>query len=332
MSDKTSSNIQFKVTEDFIGIRLDKALSAIPEIHTRSRAAKLIQQGFVIANNGPRPKPSHLTSLGEVFEISIPSSDSKQKLNPYPFELDIVFEDDELIVINKPSGLVVHPAAGHENDTLVNALIYHNKNLSMGFNEHRPGIVHRLDKDTSGLIVVAKNDIVHVKLSEQFKEKTAQRVYWAFTFGSPKDPQGTVQSFLGRNPQHRKKMSSLLQTDSENPVGKWAVTHYSRLQQHTSGISLLECRLETGRTHQIRVHLNDLNCPILGDQLYGGLKRSKNLKSVQLRALIKKLNRVALHAKELHFTHPQSGQKVAFMAPLPPELQQFISELKFDSC
>ncbi|MCB0420694.1 MAG: RluA family pseudouridine synthase, partial [Bdellovibrionales bacterium] len=227
------------------------------------------------------------------------------------------------------SGLVVHPSAGHITDTLVNALIFHNKTLSVGLDANRPGIVHRLDKDTSGLIVIAKTDLALQHLAQQFQSKSAFRIYRALVYGTPKSEVGTLTSFIGRHPTDRKKMASLKSRPEESQKGKKAITHYATLESHASGITLIECRLETGRTHQIRVHLSDIQHQILGDPIYGGINRSKNLKSMALRQEVKKLERVALHAAFLGLIHPRTEEALFFQAPWPDDLLALTTTLGF---
>jgi 23S rRNA pseudouridine1911/1915/1917 synthase len=202
---------------------------------------------------------------------------------------------------------------------LVNALIFHNKDLSMGFNELRPGIVHRIDKDTSGVIVVAKDNSTHLKLSEQFKAKTVHRVYRAVVYAGPVRNEGRIETKLARHPNDRKKFASLTK-DSKSQSGKRAVTHFTVKARHPSGLALIECRLETGRTHQIRVHMSEMGCAIVNDPIYGNPKRQNQLKSEALRRLILESNRLALHAAELGFVHPTNGRTMLFKSESPAEL------------
>ncbi len=322
------------VTEDQWGLRLDKALSLEPLVQSRSRAEHLIDRGLVFINSKIM-KPSYLIKEGDQLEYSLPDKTNLDHLVASDLNIEIIYEDADLLVVNKPSGMVVHPAAGHFEDTLVNILITKVKNLSMGFGENRPGIVHRIDKETSGLLVVAKNDFSHESLSLQFKEKLIHRVYEAVVMGLLKNETGTLQSYLSRHPLHRKRFSSVLdskkkiirtfddqekttvQIETHGIKGKWAVTHYKVLKQ-IEGLSLLEVRLETGRTHQIRVHLSELGFPIVGDVTYGATKKVKNL-SNSLQKEIPKLDRFLLHAKELGFQHPRTGQNLYFKIPWPIE-------------
>lgn len=317
--------LSFICTEEMVGQRLDKALALRSEIETRSRASYLIDSGAVNVNGRP-VKASLILKSGDHIEIQLPAP-APTELVGYEFSLDILFEDDSIIVINKPSGLVVHPAAGHAQDTLVNALIHHAKDLSMKFGEQRPGIVHRLDKETSGILVIAKTDQAHENLTRQFKERSIHRIYYAACIGVPKTSRGTIQSYLARHPGDRKKYASVLgkdrkvqtQKQPEPSVGKWAVTHFELLKK-SSGLSYCKLKLETGRTHQIRVHLSESGFPIVGDHLYGADKKIKNIESRQIQTDVKNLNRFLLHAGELGFTHPLSGENLFFSQDWPAEI------------
>jgi 23S rRNA pseudouridine1911/1915/1917 synthase len=320
--------IQFVIPPEAAGQRIDKALALCPEVETRSQASRLIALGHVFFSGEP-VKASRPVIEGEVFDLQIPVQQGST-LTPYDFPLDIVFEDDQLLVVNKPAGLVVHPAYGHTNDTLVNALLHHTTDLSMGFDEQRPGLVHRIDKDTSGLLVIAKNDAAQRFLAMQFQRKTTHRIYWAITFGVPKNHEGTIKSFLKRHPDDRKRVASVPEVKSgEEQLGKHSVTHYKVLSEHASGLAWLQLRLETGRTHQIRVHLSEAGHPIVGDETYGGMKRAKNLKSVALRQTILEMKRFALHATELGFTHPVTHKRLNFKVDWPEDLRALVDHLGF---
>ena len=319
--------ITFTVRDSTVQLRLDKALSFHPEIKTRSRATKLIHSRVVLLNDRP-VKASHKTSLGESFKISIPIEECH--LEPYDFPLDILFEDTDLLVLNKPSGLVVHPAQAHQQETLVNALINKGISLSKGGHEMRPGIVHRLDKDTSGILVVAKNDKSHTHLSEQFKNKGVLRSYRAIVFGSYRISEGSLSSYLARHPKDRKKYASI-RDRSQFHKGKQAITHYKTLEVFPSGLSLVRCQLETGRTHQIRVHMSEGGHPLIGDNLYGGRKAVKRVRSQELRKLLSHMNRIGLHACELGFCHPKTGTPMHFQVGWPENLTHIMSSLKCHS-
>jgi len=243
------------VTPELHGERLDRVLPTLDFISSRSRGADLIERGLVCLN-GKALRASYRVQTGNQIEITLPPP-APTSLLPLDAPLDILFEDQDLIVINKPSGLVVHPAAGHAQDTLVNMLLHHSTSfanpMAMGFDENRPGIVHRLDRDTSGVLVVAKNDHAHHALAEQFRKKTVHRIYWAVTWGVPKFQKHTVRSHLARHPQDRKRFAS-----STNQTGKLAITHLEVKQSTRQNFTWMQCRLETGRTHQIRVHLSEM--------------------------------------------------------------------------
>ncbi len=306
-----------------LGQRLDKALSFVPEIGSRSRAESLLEKNLVRVN-GVKPKSSMKISESDVIEVLFPESQPSE-LKPYDLKLDILFEDADVIVINKPAGLVVHPAAGHQDDTLVNALIAHTSDLAMKFGEERPGIVHRLDRETSGVLVVAKNDFAQEDLASQFKERSTHRIYHAICLGLPARQQGTIQSFIARHPTNRKKFASVIGEDhkpirdpEQTPeAGKWAVTHYKVLKTHPAGLSYLQLKLETGRTHQIRVHLSEMGLPILSDDLYSTERRVKSIHGANNQDLLKTSTRCALHACELGFSHPKTKEKLFFRVPWP---------------
>lgn len=315
-----TKKIEAFVTEDFHDRRLDHFVATLSEISSRSYAQALIKKNQVLVDGQPSKVSTALKSQQKI-EIFLPDEVVSTELIPYDFKLDIPYEDDDLLVVNKPSGLVVHPAAGHQQDTLVNALLFHTKNLSLK-NEQRPGIVHRIDKETSGLLVVAKNDFSHEALSQQFKNKTAHRIYYAAVEGLVKKKSDSVQSFLSRHPTDRKRYSSVRLNnkiihvfDPHFDQGKWAVTHYEKVAT-ASNMSYLKLKLETGRTHQIRVHMSELGHPLVGDVAYGYSKQ-KHLKN--------SLSRFFLHAAELGFVHPRSAQSLMFKAPWPPlDIQQLI--------
>lgn len=302
--------------------RLDKLLSSHPEIKTRSRAQKLIEKNLVTVNSKPA-KASQKIDVKDTVIVKIPVVDTSDEIKPFKINLDIIHEDDDILVINKPAGLVVHPAHGHEQDTLVNAIVDKVQGLSMGFAEKRPGIVHRLDKETSGLMVIAKNDVAHLNLSKQFKDKTAKRYYWAIVHGKFKEDKKTVESYLIRHPKDRKRFCS-----DKLKTGKFAKTHITKKATFLQNISWIECELETGRTHQIRVHATELSHPLLGDIKYGADKRDKRLPSSDLRKLVQNMNRIALHAFKLEITHPITEKQMVFESDWPPELKELLQLLK----
>ena len=322
---KTNLVPSLTVGEDEEGMRLDKYLTKLEEITSRNYAQHLIEKKLVTVD-GKQAKASLSLSAGQIIEISFPEFQPSE-LVPYNFKLDIVFEDEHLLVINKPSGLVVHPAAGHQQDTLVNALLFHTKDLSMK-NEQRPGIVHRLDKETSGLLVVAKKDFIHDKLAEQFKNKSTHRIYYALLDGQLPRSSGTCSSYLARHPVDRKRYASIKENnkiissfDPSFNAGKWALTHFTKLAQH-SGMSYVRLKLETGRTHQIRVHMSELSHPLVGDLLYGySVKKMKTL-GVQ---------RFYLHAAELGFTHPMTGESMLYKKSWPEDDIKKLNSFGFDN-
>lgn len=312
------------ITVELSGQRIDKALSTLAAVGTRSQASRLLSRELVFLGE-QKIKPSHVTKTGDVYRVCIPSVPT-QTLVPYNFPLEIAYEDQDLIVVNKPAGLVVHPAYGHAQDTLVNALLHHTKDLSQGFDELRPGLVHRLDKDTSGLIVIAKNEKAQREIALQFQRKITHRIYRALVFGRLKPSEGTITSYLKRHPEDRKRSASV---DAAESNAKFAITHYRTLAEHASGIQLLELKLETGRTHQIRVHMKEAGSPIVGDSVYGADNRAKNLKSVALRKMISELPRFALHAFELGFYHPRSGDFLKIKSQWPSDLMPLIDHFEF---
>lgn len=321
---KSSSDTKKVIVPDNdAGLRLDKFLGQIDFIGSRSRAEYLIDHKFVFIN-GSQERSSYKVKAGQVIEIHIPE-ESKEELAAFDFKLDILFEDQDIIVVNKPAGLVVHPAAGHQTDTLVNALVAHTEDLAMKFGEDRPGIIHRLDKDTSGVLVVAKNDAAQEKIALQFRERTAHRIYYAICLGVPPKFDGIIQSFLARHPVDRKRMASVrgrdgqINRDKNNPpeIGKWAVTHYKVLERNSVGLSYLQLKLETGRTHQIRVHLSEMGWPLLADPTYTANNRLKSIHGQKNQEILSKAKRCALHAAELGFIHPRTGENLFFKVDWP---------------
>lgn len=333
----SSKKISLTVLPEFTGQRLDRYLAVHPEIGSRTRAQWLIEKEFVLLQ-GKSPKPSLLVSEGQVFQVELPEIESVEEIKPFNFPLDILFEDQDLIVINKPSGLVVHPAVGHSSDTLVNALIHHTRDLSMKFGEQRPGIVHRLDKETSGILVIAKNDLSHEKLAQQFKQRSIHRLYVAVVLGEIKEKKLDIQSYLDRHPNDRKKRASVRNKQkqivrnfsAEQEKGKWAVTHAEKLQT-SSGMTLCKVRLETGRTHQIRVHLSEAGFPIVGDRVYGADKKMKTLKSQNIKKQIESLDRFLLHAGELEFVHPRTEEKLSFRVDWPLPIINLLKDWGFQN-
>lgn len=308
------------VTSAEAGVRLDLYLSSIDSLAlSRSAAARLIEDGSVTVNGRPESKKYLLREGDEVVaEIKEPEEYEATAEN---IPLDIVYEDTDIIVINKPKGMVVHPAPGNYTGTLVNALLYHCKDSLSGIGGvMRPGIVHRIDKDTSGLLVVAKNDFAHTALSRELEHHGITREYRALVTGGFKEESGTVDLPIGRHPIDRKKMAVLTK---DGVTAKPAVTHYKVLAT-ASGISYLALELETGRTHQIRVHMSHLGHALLGDEVYGGGRTPFEKKHSAY------LKGQALHAKKLTLTHPRTNERMTFTSPLPSDFQKLLEILEFD--
>ncbi len=301
------------------GTRLDR-FCADKTGMTRSAAERLIADGSITVNGKPAAKNLRLAERMTV-SVTLPPPEEAEA-QPQNIPLDIVYEDDDLIVINKPVGMVVHPAPGNPDGTLVNALLYHcGTSLSGIGGVIRPGIVHRIDKETSGLLVVAKNDEAHLALAAQLKGHHIRRTYYAIAIGNFKEDSGTVDAPIGRHPVDRKRMAVIQNADLR---ARDAVTHWQVLARGEADgqcYTLLRCRLETGRTHQIRVHMAYLGHPLLGDPLYGG---ANTRFQAHHKAII---NGQCLHAKELTFTHPRTNQAVTFSSPLPPDLQKTVDVL-----
>ena len=296
------------LTADQSGERLDAFLSRCPEGLSRSAAQKLIAEGNVLLNGKPAKKNDRLEP-GDQVTLTIPEPKAVDVV-PREMKLDIVYEDEDLAVINKPKGLVVHPAPGHQEDTLVNGLLYAMGGSLSGINgELRPGIVHRIDKDTSGLLAIAKNDLAHAVLASQLKDHTMARTYECIVCGNLKEDSGTVDAPIGRHPTDRKKMC-VTQRNS-----KPAVTHWEVVKRYP-GYTYVRCRLETGRTHQIRVHMAYIGHPILGDTVYGRKKPELGQDSQ------------CLHAGALSFRHPRDGRPVIVYAPLPEYFTQVLQKLE----
>ena len=298
------------------GGRLDKALAEASGL-SRERVKGLIAEGAVEVAGEVAKSGSAKIAAGTAFTIALPPPEPLAA-EPQDIPLEVVFEDEHLIVVNKPAGMVVHPAAGNPDGTLVNALLFHCKGQLSGINGvARPGIVHRIDKDTSGLLVVAKSDAAHEGLAKQFADHSIVRRYLAVCAGQPSPPSGTISGRLGRSDRDRKKMA-VLPDDSSR--GKHAVTHYETLQR-LDHAALIECRLETGRTHQVRVHCQSIGHPLLGDPVYGRTPKA-------LRGLLDELGfrRQALHAARLGFRHPISAETLDFCAELPSDMRELIDQ------
>ena len=296
------------LTADIPGERLDAFLARCAENMSRSAAQKLIEDGLVKRNGKPGKKNDKLNP-GDTIEFDLPEP-KEVDIQPTEMKLDIAYEDEDVIVINKPKGLVVHPAAGHQDDTLVNGLLFAMGDNLSGINgELRPGIVHRIDKDTSGLLAVAKNDFAHNMLSSQLKDHTMHRVYELIVRGNLKEDSGTVDAPIGRHPTDRKKMCVIARNSKE------AVTHWEVVKRYR-GYTHVRCKLETGRTHQIRVHMAHIGHPILGDMVYGYKKPELGQDSQ------------CLHAGTLCFKHPRDGRPVMVFAQLPEYFQKVLDKLE----
>ena len=301
--------------EEDNGKRIDVFLSEKLEV-SRSGAAKLAENGNVELNGKVVAKNLKIKA-GMVFEVSLPEPVPSEAV-PQDIPLDILYEDDDLLVVNKEKGMVVHPAAGNPDGTLVNALLYHcGDSLSGIGGVIRPGIVHRIDKDTSGLLVIAKNDDTHMALSEQMKTHTVSRVYHAVVCGNVKEDSGTINAPIGRSPSDRKKMAVLRDPSTHS---REAITHFEVISRFDS-FTYLKCILETGRTHQIRVHMASTGHPLAGDTVYGGGRTKFEEQNAKL------LCGQCLHAKELSFIHPKSKQLVRFESPLPSYFETFLDKL-----
>ncbi|WP_056983117.1 RluA family pseudouridine synthase [Lentilactobacillus rapi] len=287
--------------------RLDKVVSEIDTTISRSRAKKLIEDGHIKVN-GQLKKPKYHAEVGDQIDIE-DIEPTPISLEPENIPLDIIYEDDDVIVVNKPQGMVVHPSAGHSNHTLVNALLFHSP-LSTINGEFRPGIVHRIDKDTSGLLMVAKNDAAHQALSEQLKKQKNLRKYIALVHGRINENSGVVNAPIGRSVKDRKKQAVVAD-------GRPAITHFKVLERFQD-YTLISCQLETGRTHQIRVHMKYIGHPIAGDPLYGPRKTLKG-------------NGQFLHAQELGFEHPVTHKLMVFSAPIPPIFEKTLAHLRLNN-
>ena len=306
----------FAVDEGSRGVRLDVFVSEVAGV-SRSAAARLIDEGNVLVNGKTVAKNLKLTAGAEV-SVELPEPEPSEAL-PEDIPLDVVYEDDDIIVICKPQGMVVHPAAGNTTGTLVNALLYHCKDSLSGIGGVvRPGIVHRIDKDTGGLLVVAKNDEAHINLAEQIKVHSARRIYTAIALGNFKEDEGTVDAPIGRHPADRKKMAVIRGGDKR---AREAVTHWRVLERYGQ-FTLLRCELETGRTHQIRVHMASIGHPLLGDAVYGGAGTQFEAKNKRL------ITGQCLFAAELRLRHPRTHKEMTFTADLPENFVRTIEKLR----
>jgi 23S rRNA pseudouridine1911/1915/1917 synthase len=310
----------FKVTESDVCQRLDVFLSHQLKDSSRSHLKTLIKEGEVLINGLPG-KPSYEIRSGDRIAVRLPSREHPGRLTPQPMTLDILYEDEDIVVVNKAPGMVVHPGAGHAEGTLVHGLLAHCPRLAIQGAPLRPGIVHRLDLHTSGAMVVAKSDAAYLDLINQFKEHTVEKHYLALVYGIFPQSAGEIRTTLGRHPTDRKKIAVL------KGKGREAVTHW-RVEKAWEEITLLRVTIETGRTHQIRVHFSHLQHPVIGDATYGGGKRkAQSLKSRDLRDLMEKVDRQMLHAEILAFRHPRTHDPIVFKAPLADDFALLLQQL-----
>lgn len=306
-----NNSFEYIVTDEFEGMRVDKLISELIDSFSRSYIKKLIDDDKVLCNN-KKVKASFIVSEGDHILMEIPPIEVPDIL-PQDIPLDILYEDDDVLVVNKPKGMVVHPAAGHYKDTLVNAVMFHCKDKLSGINGvMRPGIVHRIDKDTTGSVIICKNDNAHQKIASQLKEHSVNRIYHAICYGIIKEDEGDIETLIGRSANDRKKMAVV------SSGGKNASTHYHVLKRfEEDNYTYIECKLKTGRTHQIRVHMAHIGHPLLGDETYAGNRKSKFKTQGQ-----------CLHAKILGFKHPVTGEYIETDAPLPEYFSHLLDVLK----
>lgn len=300
--------VVWRVDSKQVGERIDRIVAVRDPNWTRMMVQAWIRAGRVLVD-GKKVKPNHRLGPGEEVEVQVPPQENLQ-ITSESIPLDIRYEDDDVIVVNKPRGMVVHPAAGNLSGTLVNALLAHCESLSSLGGEERPGIVHRIDKDTSGLLMIAKNDAAHLSLASQLKKHRVERQYIAVVHGHLAHPRGTIEAPIGRHPHHRRKMTVI------PDGGKHAVTHFDVVERLSEATRVL-CRLETGRTHQIRVHLRHIGHPLIGDPLYG--RKKKNDFPIQGQAL---------HAHLLGFDHPRTGEPIQVEAELPEDMRRLLQMLR----
>lgn len=310
--------LAFTASAEDAGARLDAFLAARVATASRSRLKQLIDDGEVFVE-GVAVKPSHRLRAGETVELETPGPLVTSDFAPEDIPLDIVHEDDSIVVVNKPAGLVVHPAAGVPAGTLANALAFHLRQLAAGGGPTRPGIVHRLDRDTSGLIVVAKTDEAHEHLSAQFRAREVVKYYVALVHGATREERGRVEEPIGRDPRNRTRMAVVR--------GGRAALSIWRVRRRFTRFTLVDVEIKTGRTHQIRVHLAWLKHPVVGDEVYGG-GRDNTIQEARARAAVQSLGRQFLHAERLGFRHPRTGEFLKFRAPLPPDLAALLELLE----
>jgi 23S rRNA pseudouridine1911/1915/1917 synthase len=300
------------------GLRLDRALGELFGEHSRNFLAHLVEDGHVRIDGSVARKVSQRVHAGQRLEIDIPEA-APTSLASQEIPITVLHDDADIVVIDKPAGLVVHPAAGHPDQTLVNALLFHVKDLSGIGGELRPGIVHRLDKDTSGVMVIAKNDEAHRKLTAEWNTDRVRKEYFALVYGTPAHERGTIDAPIGRDPRDRKRMAVVAN-------GRRAITDYE-VAERLRYVSLLRCRLHTGRTHQIRVHMKHLGHPIVGDPVYSG-PQWRGIPDKRVQKVLASLDRQMLHAAKIAFVHPGTGENVSYEAPLPRDFAEVLSGVR----
>ena len=310
------------VADNMAKIRIDKFIADEISEFSRSQVQRLIENGYVFADDECISDKNFKTRPGDVYQITLPEpTEAEPKAENIP--LDILYEDDDVVVVNKPAGMTVHPAAGVSHGTLVNALLYHCRGSLSGIGGViRPGIVHRIDRNTSGVLVVAKNDIAHRNLAEQFFFHTINRTYYAICYNVPNPLAGTIEGNISRSPYDRKKMALVANG------GKSAITHYETIEIYKNAASLVKCRLETGRTHQIRVHLSSIGCHLIGDDVYVKPKKSTIPFTEALKSYINNFPRHALHAYSLGFEHPRTKEHLEFSADFPDDMRELLQKLR----
>lgn len=318
MSTHNEEPVRFEVSAEYHDQRIDKFLATVLEETTRTQVQKQISRDAVLINDKPPVKGSRTqVKLGDSVSYIRPKPELIE-IVAQDIPIEILYQDEDLLVVNKPINLVVHPAPGHPDGTLVNALAYHITDFEVPNEEIRPGIVHRLDKDTSGVMVVAKNQRTQTELVDLFQSRKVTKKYFAVIRGIPKYWEGTIESLYGRHPHDRKKFSSKVSQ------GKNAITHYEIIETYL-GCSLVEIQLETGRTHQIRVHFHDHGHPLIGDPVYGAKRNSKD---PRLAPILNSFTRPALHSHRLSFRHPKTHKKVSFESPIPEDMEVLIERLR----
>ncbi|HUR81180.1 MAG TPA: RluA family pseudouridine synthase [Thermoanaerobaculia bacterium] len=306
------------VTESENGLRLDRALGDLFPSYSRNFLANLVTAGRVCIDGTPAKKVSQRVETGQRVVIEVPPA-APAGIASQDLPLAVIYEDADVVVVDKPAGLVVHPAAGHADSTLVNALLFHVKDLSGVGGEIRPGIVHRLDKDTSGVMVIAKHDEAHRKLTANWNSERVRKEYVALVYGTPASDRGTVEAAIGRDPRDRKRMAVI-------SGGRNAITDYE-VAERLRYASLLRCRLRTGRTHQIRVHMKHLGHPIVGDPLYSG-PQWRGIPDKKIQKVLSSLERQMLHAAKITFEHPRTGATVSYEAPVPEDFRAVLATLR----